>query len=188
MLTCIVIGAVSGFMLFATTDVQQVIQTFGQRGWNTIASAEEGGGDVSAGEGGVLQVYIWKHSADPGTTYASNLSNMSGDCYAWANTLNEAMTGNVPYGTDFDIVYKIRVNATQAYNTTGSTWMLDWVRANITCADLGIAADTAMSEVEITNNTAYLWVNYYVNNGGAGYTITHGQQVNITSFKLQAWY
>jgi hypothetical protein len=98
------------------------------------------------------------------------------------------MTGNVPYATTFDIIYKIRVNVTEAYNTTGSNWELAWVRANITCANLGIGADTAMSEIEIVNNTNFMWVNYYINNGGAGYTITHGQQVNITSFKLQAWY
>lgn len=184
MVTCIVIGAVCAFMLLATTDVQQVIQTVGQRGWNTIASAEEGGGDVGAGEGGVLQVYVYPHSADPANDYDTNLSNAT--AYAWANTLNEAMTGNVPYDTDFDLVYKIRVNVTECYNTTGTKWMLDWVRGNLTCADLGIAAATAMSEVHIVNNTAYMWVNYYLNNGGAGYQITHGQQVNM-SFVLQCW-
>jgi hypothetical protein len=175
-------------MLLSTSDIPQIISSYGARGWNTIASAEEGGGIVTAAAGGVLQVYIWKHAAVPGTTYAANLSNASGDCYAWANNLNAAMTGNVPYATDFDIIYKIRVNVTEAYNTTGSNWELAWVRANITCANLGIGADTAMSEIEIVNNTNFMWVNYYVNNGGAGYTITHGQQVNITSFKLQAWY
>jgi hypothetical protein len=188
MLTCIVIGAVSALMLLSTSDIPQVISSFGQRGWNTIASAEEGGGTVGAAAGGVLQVYIWRHSAAPGTDYAANLSNVSANCFAWANNLNAAMTGNVPYATAFDIVYKIRVNVTEAYNTTGLKWELAWVRANITCANLAIGADTAMSEVEIVHNTVFMWVNYYVNNGGAGYTITHGQQVNITSFKLQAWY
>lgn len=188
MTSLIVIGAVCGFMLLATTDVEQVVTSIGQRGWNTIASAEEGGGLVGAAAGGVLQVYIWTHSADPGTDYAANLSNVSANCFAWANNLNTAMTGNVPYDTAFDVLYKVRVNDTQAYNTTGSVWMLDWVRANLTCANLGIGADTAMVEVEIVNNTDYLWINYYLNNGGAGYTITHGQQVNLSSFKLQAWY
>jgi len=188
MLTCIVIGAVCGIMLLGTTDLQQVISTVGQRGWNIIATAEEGGGDVGASEGGVLQVYIWKHSADPGTDYAANLSNASDNCYAWANTLNEAMTGNVPYNTAFDIVYKIRVNVTQAYNSTGSDWETSWVRCNITCANLGISADSAMVGVEISDDATFMWMNFYVNHANAGYTITHGQQVNITSFKLQAYY
>jgi hypothetical protein len=188
MLTCIVIGAVCGIMLLGTTDLQQVVSTVGQRGWNNIASAQEGGGTVGATEGGVLQVYIWKHAAVPGTTYASNLSNASADCYAWANTLDEAMTGNVPYDTTFDIVYKIRVNVSQAYNSTGSNWETAWVRCNITCANLAIGADSAMVGVEIVNNTDFMWMNFYVNKAAAGYTITHGQQVNITSFKLQAYY
>ena len=185
MMTLIVIGAVCGIMLLSTSDLTQVIQTVGQRGWNQIATAEEGGGTVGAAEGGVLQVYIYPHSADPGTDYAANLSNAS--AYAWANTLNEAMTGNVPYGTTFDIVYKIRVNVSEAYNTTGSNWETSWVRCNITCADLSIGADTAMTGLEIADNVDFMWMNYYENNGGAGYTITHGQQVNITSFKLQCW-
>jgi hypothetical protein len=188
MVTLIVIGAVCGFMLLATTDLQQVISTVGQRGWNTVASAEEGGGTVGVAAGGVLQVYVYAHSADPAVDYATNLTNVTGAlCYAWANNLNAAMTGNVPYATTFDLVYKIRVNVSEAYNTTGSAWMTAWVRSNITCANLAIGADTAMVGVQIVNNTNFMWMNFYINNGGAGYTITHGQQVNITSYKLQCW-
>lgn len=187
MVTLVIIGAVCAMMLLATTDVQQVVTTLGQRGWNTIASAQEGGGLVGAAAGGVLQVYIWKHTGTPAAVYNANLSNASADCYAWANNLNVAMTGNVPYGTDFDIVYKIRVNVSEAYNTTGSVWMESWVRSNITCADLSIAADSPMTGIQIVNNTDFMWMNYYENNGGAGYTITHGQSVNITSYKLQCW-
>ena len=187
MLTCIVIGAVCALMLMSTSDPTQIITSFGQRGWNIIASAEEGGGTVGVAAGGVLQVYVWKHAAVPAATYNTNLSNASADCYAWANNLNAAMTGNVPYGTAFDILYKIRVNVSECYNTTSSTWMTAWARMNITCANLGIAADSAMVGVQITTTGTFMWMNYYINNGGAGYTITHGQQVNITNAKLQCW-
>ena len=187
MLTCIVIGAVSALMLLSTSDIPQIISSYGARGWNTIASAQEGGGTVGAAAGGVLQVYIWKHTGTPAAVYNTNLSNASADCYAKANNLNAAMSGNVPYATTFDIVYKIRVNVTEAYNTTGSTWMTAWVRSNITCANLGIGADTAMVGISITTTGTWMWMNFYINNGGAGYTITHGQQVNITSYKLQCY-
>jgi len=186
MATAIVLGAVCGFMLLATTDVEQVIETVGQRGWNTIASAREGGGSLGAAAGGVLQVYVWKHAANPAATYNTNLSNASADCYAWANNLNAAMTGNVPYSTTFDLVYKIRVNVSECYNTTGSTWMSNWVRCNLTCANLGIGPLAQMSSAVITSTGTWLWMNFYVN-GGAGYTITHGQQVNITSFVMQCY-
>jgi len=188
MLTAICIGAVGALMLLSTSDIPQVISSFGQRGWNQIASAQEGGGSLGAAAGGVLQVYIYAHQAVPATAYAANLTNVTGAlCYANANNLNAAMTGNVPYGTTFDIVYKIRVNVTEAYNTTGTRWMTSWVRSNITCANLAIGADSAMVGVQIVNNTNFMWMNFYINNGGAGYTITHGQQVNITSFKLQCF-
>lgn len=187
MFTFIIIGAVCGFLFLSTSDIPEVIQSFGARGWNTIASAQEGGGSLGAAAGGVLQVYVWKHAANPAATYNTNLSNASADCYAWANNLNAAMTGNVPFGTTFDLVYKIRVNVSECYNTTGSTWMTAWVRMNITCANLGIGALSAMTEVQITTTATWMWCNFYINNGGAGYTITHNQQVNITSAVLQCY-
>jgi len=188
MLTCIVIGAVGALMLMSTSNLPEIIQTIGERGWNNIALAQEGGAGLGASSGGVLQVYVYAHQAAPAVAYASNLTNVTGAlCYAWANNLNTSMTGNVPYATTFDLVYKIRVNVSEAYNTTGSVWMTAWVRSNITCANLGIGADTAMVGVQIANNTNWMWMNFYINNGGAGYTITHGQQVNITSYKLQCY-
>jgi len=188
MLTAICIGAVGALMLLSTSDIPEIMRTVGQRGWMTTASAQEGGGSLGAAAGGVLQVYVYAHQAVPATAYAANLTNVTGAlCYANANNLNAAMTGNVPYGTAFDIVYKIRVNVSEAYNTTGSTWMTAWVRSNITCANLGIGADTAMVGISITTTGTWMWMNFYINNGGAGYTITHGQQVNITSYKLQCY-
>lgn len=187
MLSLIIIGAVCAMMLIATTDIEQIVTSEGKRGWFTIASAEEGGGLVTGDDPGVLQVYIWQHNATPAVDYAINLSNASAYCYAWANSLNEAMTGIVPYDTPFDVMYKIRVNDTTCYNTTGSCWMADWVRMNHTCAALGIGADTAMIGVEIANNTDFMWMNFYLNNSGTGYTITHGQNVNMT-VKLQAYF
>jgi hypothetical protein len=188
MLTAICIGAVGALMLLSTSDIPEIMRTVGQRGWMTTASAQEGGGSLGAAAGGVLQVYIYAHQADPATAYAANLTNVTGAlCYAWANNLNAAMTGNVPYGTAFDIVYKIRVNVSEAYNTTGLNWETAWVRSNITCANLAIGADTAMVGVEITDNAVFMWMNFYINNGGSGYTITHGENVNITSYKLQCY-
>jgi len=188
MLTAIVIGAVSALMLLSTSDIPTIISSGGARGWNTIASAQEGGPSLGAAAGGVLQVYVYAHQGTPGTAYATNLTNVTGAlCYASANNLNAALTGNVPYATAFDLVYKIRVNVTEAYNTTSSTWMTSWVRSLITNANLGISADTAMTGVEITSTGTWMWMNFYINNGGSGYTITHGQQCNTTSYKLQCY-
>jgi hypothetical protein len=181
MLTCIVIGAVCGIMLLGTTDLQQVIQTVGQKGWQNIASAAPA--DPGSGAGGFMEVFIYPHQATPGTAYASNLSE--GAAYSYQNLLNSAMNGSVPYTQKFDIVYQVRYNATQAYNTTGLVWEVNWTKCLITCANLGIGADTAMTGVTIFSDATYLQMNFYINNGGAGYQLYHGQAVNITSFKMQ---
>jgi len=66
--------------------------------------------------------------------------------------------------------------------------MDSWVKGLITCANLAMGADTVMSWQQVVNNSNYMWGHFYMDNGGAGYTITHGQTVNVTSFKLQAYY
>lgn len=186
--TLLLVGIICS-MLVAT----QVLMPFA--GWHTIASAADG--NPGTGASGVLEIFIYTHQAVPATAYAANLSSVSPLCYASRNTLNGSCTGNVPYATTFDIVVKCRYNATHAYNTTGSVWMLTWVKALITCANLGVGADTALTSVttncvQIGKNATYMWVNYWIADSdagaGAGFTITHGQVVNVTSFKMQAYF
>lgn len=186
LLSIFVIGAIIASVFVANMNPTVIIQTMGSRGWNTFALGE---GNPGAGAGGLLGIHVYAHSADPANDYDENLTESVGALtLAYADNLNTALTGNVPYDTDFDIVIRGRANQSQAYNTTGSCWEISWVRTYITCADLSIGADTSMTIVEIANNTDYIWYNCYMNNGGAGYSITHGQQVNVTSLKLQAWY
>jgi hypothetical protein len=181
------IGLVVG-MLVAMQTVPNVLDI---PGWNTIASAADG--NPGAGASGILEIFIYPHQAVPATAYHSNLTSAA--AYASRNTLNGACTGNVPYATTFDIVIKCRYNATHAYNTTSSAWMLSWCRGLMTCANLGVGADVLMTAVNITygaTSSTYQWVNFWIadsdGGAGAGFTITHGQVVNVTSFKMQAYY
>jgi hypothetical protein len=180
------IGLVVG-MLVAMQTVPNVLDI---PGWNTIASAADG--NPGTGASGIMEIFIYAHAANPNVTYATNLSSVSPSCYAARNTLNGACAGNVPYATTFDIVVKVRYNATHAYNTTGSVWEPTWTTALITCANLAVGADTVMFGVTTGSNTTYLWRQFYIQdaNGGlgAGFTITHGQVVNVTSFKMQAYF
>ena len=185
------VGLVAAMLIAMLTVPSQL----NMKGWNTIASAADG--NPGTGASGVLEIFIYKHQGTPGTAYAANLSSASPDCYAARNTLNGACTGNVPYATTFDIVIKCRYNVTHAYNTTGSVWEITWVKGLITCANLAVGADTALTSVttncvKIGSNATYMWVNYWISDSnagaGAGFTITHGQIVNVTSFKMQAYY
>ena len=183
------IGLVVG-MLVAMQTVPNILDV---PGWNTIASAVDG--NPGAGSSGILEIFIYAHQAVPATAYHTNLSSASPLCYASRNTLNGACTGDVPYATTFDIVIKARFNATHAYNTTSNAWMLSWCRGLITSANLAIGADTLMTAVNVTygaTSSTYQWVQFWIadsdGGAGAGFTITHGQIVNVTSFKLQAYF
>lgn len=180
--TVVIIGIVVGMMLSQSLLAPIMPDRF----WRPVLGAD---GDPGAGKSGMLEIFIYPHAANPAATYAANLS--SANAYAARNTWNGSLTGDVPYApTTFDIVIKVRWNKTHAYNASSTTtkWELGYVRANLTCAALSIGADTAMSEVNITSSATYIWVNYYANNGGAGYTVSHGQTVNVTSVKLQAYF
>jgi len=179
----LLVGAVIGLVMIANMNPQEIISSIGQRGWSTVATAE---GNPGAGASGVLQIYIYPHQAVPATAYAANLSTAT--AYGYADNLNTSCGTDVPFSTAFDIVVKCRFNVTHAYNVTAAAWVDAWVRANITCANLAIGAYTAMTWVQITNTTEYMWGNFYINNGGAGYQISHGQNINVTLFRVQAYF
>jgi hypothetical protein len=152
-----------------------------QRKWSDDPLADA---DPGAGNSGFMYIMCYPHQGDPGTAYASNLSNDSaaGGAYEFSDALGAAtqMTNETPWGTTFDFVMKIRINNTDGYNV--SQWEDDWTRANITVdflwqADLN---DIAMTEVVIgTEATTYRWYHYYANNGGSGYTLSKGETFDI---------
>src|SRR4030042_2164198 len=178
-LSAVMLGVTVMLVLSFTTNPTEILSSVGEKGWTNIASA----GTPPAGESGVYFIYVYPHQAAPGTAYAVNLSNASAYAYG---SLNSTLTGSVPSSTAFDLVVKCRDNATHAYNKTGATWMNSWIRANMTCAGLRIGAYTPMTLRNIANgsSSSYMWVHYYLNNGGAGYTISHGQSINATLFSM----
>ena len=188
-----VFGAVaSGYLMLVEPELKDTltnsvgVNIMGSRSWKPFVTGDgDPGGDAS----GFMYFMVYPHSATPATTYASNLSNAT--AYEYSDSLNAEMTGETPHTTAFDFVLKFRVNDTVAYNVSGSKWMDTWVRANITCdfdfaAD--IAADTAMTIVQIANGTDFAWYHAYVNNGGVGYQITHNEKFNVTSVKASGYY
>ena len=179
MVTTIMVGIVVG--LFVLPAFMAPLQP--DRNWGSVRAD----GNPGAGESGMVRLMIYPHDADPGTTYASNLTNDA--AYAYGNTWNTSLTGDVPYApTTFDIVVKARFNTTHAYSSGNTTWMLSWVNSTIRCPDLSINANTTMTKVQITTNENYMWVHFYMNNGGAGYTRTHGVTTNVTHTRIRAYF
>jgi len=188
----LVIAAVLGIaLLMISSNVSEpIVRSIPQaepRHWGPVGAD----GDPGAGASGVLEIFIYPHSADPTNDYATNLSSAS--AYASTNTLNSSCSGDVPYDTTFDIVVKCRLNATHCWNSTASAWEDTWNRAYSTSADLSLSAQI-MEQVHIANDTggtAYIYYNFYLQDSdggaGSGFTISHGENVNVTLFELQAY-
>lgn len=140
-----------------------------------------GDAPLAAHANGFCYLMTYPHQAAPATAYASNLSNAS--AFEYTEEIDQEMAGETPHSTTFDFVYKIQLNDTVNYNTSGSKYMPSWVYANIS-VDFDFAADPgweAMTLVEIHNDSDHVWYNCYLNNGGSGYTITHAETFNLTT-------
>ena len=197
-LTIGVIIACIGMLSMYSAEIDQHTQTKEIKNWSVL------GADGTPTGSGMLEVFIYNHTSSPELEYITNLSSGDAKCYASTNAWNASAGTAVPYDTLFDIVIKVRFNETHAWNSTGSVWQAasdwavhgataerNWIRANITCSDLSIVAQN-MSYYEIVNTTAsavdYIWVNFYINNGGAGYQISHGESINVTDIDILAYY
>jgi len=177
MVTTIVIFAVVSMVYLSVTNI-----SMDPRNWTALgADADPGNGNC-----GLCNIFIYPHAADPATTYGSNITE--GNSYAYSNALNTTLTGYVPHSTTFDIVIKYQFNTTTAKCSTNATWMMSWVNSTIRCPGLSINANATMSEVNVTATPNQMWVQFYVNNGGSGYTITHGQEINVTHYTPYAYW
>jgi len=199
MFTVLVMGALVGMMVLWNSQSVIETQILEPREWQPLETGAPG-----AGESGVVWVGIYPREVTPATAYAINCTN--GNAYAYGTEVvtsgTNALTGNVPYDTAFDIVVRVRWNVTHALSSNNGTWMLPWVNASISAAnDAGattyfpiVALD--MGEVNVSGCTTdtYIWVQYYVQAktgsppDGAGLQISHGDTVNCSTFQAWAFY
>lgn len=173
----LVVSISAMMVLYNVTDTVEIKIVKEEKQWLTV-----GEGPLNQG----FQYFmIYPHDATPDTTYATNLSNAT--AYEFSDLTNESAGSDVPYDTTFDLVWKCAYTYAQAYDTGDSKWNMTWLRSLVTSADLSIGADTQATRVSIVNDSGetYCYVHYYMNNAGAGYTTTHGEEVNVTSVKQQ---
>lgn len=188
MVIMLVIGMMFGYMA-----VQPQLQV-DERGWHVLFSgnlAQAAEADPGAGASGILEIFIVNHSAAPSDAYNENTSaTIEGWCTA--NGLGYATADDsdveIAYDTTFDIVVRVRGNTTHCYRTD-KFYDTD-LNVTITSADLSISADTDCTRVVSSNDTGYdfIYVNFYLNNGGSGYTISKGSTAEIQNIKFAAYY
>jgi len=179
--TCLAIGFIVA-MLVTTQVNETIIINSIPREWSDVGGIQHPQPDAS----GVLVVRVRAHEALPGTAYATNITNATSFAYGQRNT---SMTGECPRGTLFDVVATVRFNRSDIENVT--TFMLTYARMNWTCAVLGVGALTSMTAVNISDQALgerleYMFVNFYDNNGGAGWSIGADVHVNF-SYTVQAY-
>jgi len=187
LVTLLIIGAVIGSIyLFSVSDViinkPIGVEQIPVDRRPTLVTGDANPGDNS----GFFYLMIKNHSANPTDEYNANLTNTTGgnsDCYEWSDTGNTSPTGETPYGTTFDILFKVGITNEDGQWTSNSTWNEGYLWMLLTCADLSISANTNMTIIEIANTSTYAWYHFYLNNAGSGYTVTEGQSFNITSSK-----
>jgi len=192
----LVIGIMVSYMTLPTPVLEQDTET---GSWHIVWEgnlAQAAEADPGAGASGFLSVYFHPHQADNMTNYMENSSsNLETNCtdadLGFANADDTEV--DLKHSTEFDVLFRVRGNATNC--KVGAVWFDTNLKIQWTCADLSVGADTELvvgtSDGRWTANDTdftYLYMNFWDDNAGAGFTISQDQTVEITSIKLLAYY
>jgi len=192
-------GVSSGVFLFAViaicmmmfiADESNVVTNVPSKSWHLIAVAGEG--DPGGGAGGIIEIFFVNYTAFSGMRPTSNSSAVMEGWSAtrgyagWNNT--DDFRQELKHTLKWYIIVRVRGNETQCKR--GANFFDADLRVRWTSADLGIGADTVMERVVTGNNSAwpYLYVNFYDDNAGAGFSIAKDATAQITSIKFEAYY
>ena len=188
-LTILAVGFIASILFIS--NITPMVEETEVRSWHRLTLPYLGDNDPGAGASGVINnTIIVRNCVDYTTNFTINSS-----VYGFADAHNDHMN-NIPYDTGaaadhFELAITVRWNKTHAFSESNTTWMLTWVRGNCTCAGLSIGANTTMTEVnhtDITADHAFIYVTYYLDNSGDGYTLTRGQNVTSCMFFFDAYY
>ena len=177
----LIIGTCVGILFLS--QVQDVVTTqFGgvaSKHWSALGDIT-----VTAGQSGVLAFFIYPHAAVPATTYATNCSNAT--AYEYRDATTGEMTKSTTYLLKFDFVVKYRLNTTDGYNTSSSAWTQAWSYVKMAC-NFNWTSDittSTMTNVLVTSNANYEWIQCYLNNAGNGYQIAKNEKF---SWNTSGW-
>lgn len=176
---------VSGLILLATTGDEVVEKYVETKVLQRIDVFPMGDASLVDGATKVMYIMHYPHQADPGTAYASNLSNAT--AYEYMDGLNNSnMEGETPFSTAFDVVIKVGVNTTHGYNESSSAWELALFNATMDgITGYNFTSDVAMNEKQIGGaSSSWFYVHYYLQDadggGGNGFQIGQGVSTNAT--------
>lgn len=186
----LVIGIVMGAFYYDIVTHQEVKSWHVVMEWTPVdpvyAEANPG-----AGASGFLEIFIMNHTGTDDNAYKQNTSaTIEGWCDAaglgYCNADDSEI--DIAHSTNFHVLVRVRGNATHC--KSGATWYDTDLRVRWTSADLSVGADTVMTGYATHNASAstYLYMNFWDNNTGSGYSISKGATAEITSIKFEAYY
>lgn len=145
---------------------------------------------------GILSVYFHPHMAVPMNDYFENSStNLESNCttagLGWSG--EDDNESDLTHSTTFDVVFRVQGNNSNC--KVGGVFYDTNLKIQWTCAGLSVGADTELTsgagEGRYTANDTtytYLYMNFWDDNGGSGFTISQDQTVEITSIKLLGYF
>jgi len=192
--SCVVLGVLFGYVVYDTLMEDKEV-----RSWKTVMKWVPGEplaeADPGAGNSGILEVFFINHTADHFYAVENSSAVLEGHCTT--NGLGFATADDsqidLAHSTDFDIVVRIRANATHAKH--GAVWFDSDVNVTITWSDGG--ESDAQPDGKTTSGLAafntsdfdFLYVNFYWDDsGGSGYSISKGQTSEIASIEFAAYF
>ena len=147
-----------------------------------------------AGASGILEVFFINHSAANDYKDVNNSATL--ETWCTANGLGFANADDtevdLAHSTSFDVVVRVRGNATHCKHD--AVWFDSDLNVTITWSDEGYTDE--QPDGNTTNGVAafntsgfdFLYVNFYWDNDGSGYTLTKGDTSEIASIEFAAYY
>lgn len=153
-----------------------------------IISATDGiGGSVTDGADEVVNIYIYPHQADPGTTYGSGLSEGSAyEHFDNSFTNGEELEGETPHSTTFDIVIEMQYDYDHVYDGTLNVDLVDcWCNeSQLSISSQKMEHSSAFFDTDGTSDTRInFWLCDADGGAGTGFTINQLDQINDIEFK-----
>ena len=196
LISMLVIGIIFTYTaLFGIVNQEPIVEKSWHVIWEgslpTLGAEATPGANVS----GILSVYFHPHQTDIGGYLENSSSNLETNCtgagFGFANADDTEV--DLIHSTAFDVVIRVRGNNTNC--RVGSVFFDTNLRVRWTCADLSVSADTELTldagEAKTTaNDTLYthLYMNFFDDNSGSGFTISQDQTIEITSIKFEAYF
>ena len=194
----IVVALVIGMMVSYMTLPHPVLeQDEDTKSWHIVwqgSLAQAAEADPGNESSWILGIYLHPHQADIGGYLENSSSNLETNCtdaglgYATADDTEV----DIAHSTSFDIV--VRVRGESDHCKVGADWYDTNLRVTVDATNLGgsnevLTLDAGEAKTTENNtNWPFLYMNFFHDNGGSGFTISQDQTIEVDTIFFEAYY